>query len=175
MRTAIVLFLTCICGCNQNSNDDMTTFSIDYDAFTFDEYFYIGKHDVPWLDMTANFIIDTEDSPIPDVHRELVAFACRLLSSTRDKLERYIYDEYQSEIYGSISGGDDITPPISKPSDIWTLLSAPGIHTPPDHRIESDCQFTVTFECVWDPEYGLSILFDDKGDPIDIGGQGHHF
>lgn len=147
--------------------------SINFDEFTFDKYFWEGKHAIPWLASDVEIVIEGDPSRIPDDQRSILAFVHDLPDSTRKTLQQYIYDEYQSEIYGAYSGGDDVTPPISKPADIWGLVSEPGVAI--SDIAEPERHFVVSFECVWDPEHGLSILFNDRGEPVDIGGQGDHF
>ena len=147
--------------------------SFNFNAFTFDKYFWEGKHDIPWLSPDVDIIIDGDPERIPDEQRIILAFVHDRPADTRDKLQRYVYDEYQNEIYGAYSGGDDVTPPISEPHSIWTLVSEPGVAI--SEIAEPKRYFVVSFECVWDPEHGLSILFNDQGDPVDIGGQGDHF
>lgn len=149
--------------------------NVDFNAFTPDKYFWYGTHRVPWLALDASFIIhaDPKDA-IPPTQREIVEFVYKLPAETRDKLEGFLFARYQVEIFGSIDP-EECTPRIQKSSEIWNLVSSPGIHTPPDHRIEPDCYFEVTFECVWDDEHGIAVLFNNRGEPIDLGGQGSHF
>lgn len=144
--------------------------SINFDTFTFDKYFWEGNHAIPWLAADVEIMIDGDAGRIPDEQRSILAFIHDLPISTREKLQQYIYDEYQAEIYGAYSGGDDVTPPISTPNEIWALVSEPGV-TVFDIAVP-ERYFVISFECVWDPEHGLSILFNDQGNPVDIGGQG---
>jgi hypothetical protein len=119
--------------------------------------------------------VDTTDQPIPKRHRDILKYVIEMPPDARQKLEQRLFDTYQSEIYGSYSGGDAVTPRISESHEIWALISQSGIATPPDYAISPSCHFVVNFECVWDPEHGLSILYDECGEIVSIGGQGSHF
>jgi hypothetical protein len=148
--------------------------TVNFGAFTYDEYFWTGKHKVAWLAPDVHFIIQADPEAIPPHQRTIVEFICSLPAETRDRLEDFLFVRYQAEVFGSIDPVE-YTPPIKKSSEIWNLISAPGVHTPPDHRIEPDCYFEVTFECVWDDEHGIAVLFNNQGEPVELGGQGSHF
>ena len=148
---------------------------LDLTSFEKDRYLYIGNAYLPWLGSDVEVIVDTTEDPIPQLHSDILRFVFALPPKTKSELEQFLFERYQNEIYGSMMGGDDVTPPIGSADGIWDLLSAPGVSTPPDHRIASDCHFAITFECVWDPEHGLSIVYDDRGKIVSIGGQGSHF
>ena len=172
--THLLLFVAltaCVVGCMH----DAQTSPPDFASFEKDRYFYTGDAYLPWLESDVEVIVDTTDEPIPPRHIDILKFAFQLPPATRDQLERFLYERYRDEVYGSMVGGDDVTPSIASADEIWNLLSAPGVSTPPDHRIASDCFFAITFECVWDPEHGLSILYDERGRIVSMGGQGSHF
>jgi hypothetical protein len=147
---------------------------VNFDAFKFDRYFWIGKHNVRWLANPTSFLVMSESQAIPDVQRDAIRFVCGLPLETRDKLERRLFEEYQSRIYNSYSGGDAITPPLQKPEDIWKLLEQPGIMIPEVERLSAECQFVATFECPWNPEHGLGILFNHLGSATEVGAPGDY-
>lgn len=169
---------------------------VNFEQFQFDKYFWLGKHEVPWLAPQVTFIIHAEQSRIPDSQREIIQFVCDLPPGTRAKLEAYLYCKYTTEIYGSIDPVGQ-TPRIQKVAEIWRLLfcglagrglprvksaveiwkllSQPGVSIPPTSRIRPDRYFTVSFECLWDEEHGIHVLFNNSGDPIAMGGSGSFF
>ncbi|WP_425617849.1 hypothetical protein NA78x_001539 [Anatilimnocola sp. NA78] len=150
--------------------------TVNYDQFRFDKYFWIGKHDVSWLGPEVEFIINADATDIPQEQRQVVDFVGNLPPSTKAKLERFIYNEYRSKIYGGMTGNDySSTPRVSRSAGIWKLLSQPGIQIPSDDRLNPDRYFTVSFEAVGDEEHGIAILFNDRGEPVKLGGQGAFF
>ena len=151
----------------------MTRDPPDLSTSSYSGCYWEGVCDIPWLDRATECVVEGTSELIGDAERTALEFACRLPPDTRLKLQTFIFNAYQTEIYGSMAGGDRVTPPIATASEIWTLLSEPGIAVSEEPR--PDHYFCVSFECVWDPEHGLSILFDDSGVPIDLGGQGDHF
>jgi hypothetical protein len=167
--------LTASCDRPEVKEANMSKVEVNYDAFAFNKYFWLGRHDVPWLDNNVGFLVDTEEDAIPRVQRDIIEFVCNSPLETRSTLENCLFAEYQPRIYGSFMGGDEVTPPVKRPVEIWDLIREPGVSIPPEDRIAPDCYFVVSFECVWDPEHGLSILFNDRGEPIDVGGQGDYF
>lgn len=152
----------------------MSQLSVNFSAFKFDKYFWCGTQKVRWLGSLTDFIIQGPPEEIPANQRQVVEFACSLPDETRSKLEQFLFEKYQADIFGSIEP-EECTPPIEDSDEIWDLISEPAIHTPPDHRIEPDCYFEVTFECAWDDEHGIAVLFNDRGEPVALGGQGSHF
>jgi len=151
----------------------MEPIEIDFESFeAYSQGLYIRDLNVPWLGGKVQIMIGTDEKAIPERQKEIIRFACQQPLSAKDILERRLYKEYKSEIYGSFSGGDKVTPRISSPREIWKLISAPGIKTPYEHWIKDSHYFVVTFECVWDPEHGLAVLYNSKGEIVKIGGQG---
>lgn len=47
--------------------------------------------------------------------------------------------------------------------------SGNSCRNPSDDEIDADAYFAATFECAWDSEHGLSILFNDRGELVDVG------
>ena len=151
----------------------MTRDSFDLSTFTYSGQYWEGICSIPWLGHATECVVEGTSELIGDAERAALEFARNLPPDTRLKLQAFIFNAYQNEIYGSMAGGDRVAPPISTAPEIWKLISKPGIAV--SEEPGADHYFCVLLECVWDPEHGLSILFDDKGVPIDLGGQGDHF
>jgi hypothetical protein len=150
----------------------MSADAVDFGGFRFDKYFWLGKLNVPWLANPTSFLVASEAKQIPEIQRAIVRFACGLPLSTRDKLAFRLFEEYQARIYNAFTGGHEVTPPLKRPADIWNLLTQPGITVPDLELLSPDCQFVATFECPWDPEHGLGILFNREGAPTQVGAPG---
>lgn len=148
----------------------MPKLTIDFTKFRRDAYFWVGQHDVPWLAPASSFLIDTEDVELSNEYKNLVERICNLPRTVRNRLETFLYREYQDNIFDTLCGGLDVTPPISRPTEIWSLLTQPGIGIPSIEGSSPELLFAVIFECPWDPEHGLSIRFDENCNPVEIGG-----
>ena len=85
-----------------------------------------------------------------------------LLARTQDfrpYLEKQLFEHYQNKIYGYATGGDEITPPIKEPSEIWPLITGPllWIRYVADEDWDQSIRFVISFACHWDEEHGLDI------------------
>ena len=161
----------------------MTDAEMNLDSFTLDGI-WVGQLNAPWLGGLTHTIVDGEDSGIVEAQRDCMRAACTQNSKTLDALKNRLLNEYQNEIYGSVtafnSDGSEIdfhelTPKFENQEQLWATLSETSINIPPEHRIADNCCFAVSFECNWDEEHGISILFDKSGNPTDAGGHGDHF
>lgn len=171
-------FVTCLtftgCGSSDSMENDMKE-TVDLSQFVHEKHFWTGTLDVPWLADRVEFLVFSREAEIPAEHKAIVEFITHLRPGTRKQLEKTIFNKYQSEIFESVAGGEQATPRLAETPDIWKLLSSPTAAVPPINRIESNCYFAIYFECAWDSEHGLSVLFSDSGVPIDVSGQGDHF
>ena len=161
----------------------MTDAEMKLDSFVLDGI-WIGRLNAPWLGGETHSIVDAADSGIDDMQRDCMRVACTRDAETLDALKIRLFDEYQNEIYGSITAyktaGTEIdfhelTPVIKSPEQLWAILSETTINIPPVHRLTDNCCFAVSFECPWDEEHGISVLFDRSGTPTDVGGYGDNF
>jgi hypothetical protein len=176
----VFIFLFCS-GCTPQPIE-MTDAEMKLDSFKL-QGIWSGTIHAPWLGGDVDAMVDAEDSGIVESQYTCVRTACCLSKVTLQKTQRFLFDHYQNEIYGSIAGYADgkeidfreITPTVANKEQLWALLPDVGLGFPPEHRIADDCFFQLTAECPWDEEHGLAILFDRSGDPIEIGGQDHHF
>ncbi|PHS15990.1 MAG: hypothetical protein COA78_04340 [Blastopirellula sp.] len=83
----------------------------------------------------------------------------------RKHINGKIYEYYQSEVYGNRTIIDwdfqDITekcvPKITEPSQLWKLISDPGI----DSVDEEANQFTLGFRCSWEDDKRLKVKLKD--------------
>ena len=161
----------------------MTDDEMNLDSFVLDGI-WVGRLNAPWLGGETHSIVDAEESGIEDEQRACMRIACTQDTETLNALKNRLFDKYIAEIYGSIAACDadgmevdfqEITPKIQDREQLWSMLSETTINIPPQHRITNDCCFAVSFECPWDEEHGISVLFDKSGSPTDVGGYGDHF
>ena len=154
----------------------MSDSSIDWSNFVCEGPWF-GRLDVSWLGNNISTCIEAPDSGIADSQKAICEFVIGLPFSTRMALESHLYHEYQTNIIGSVCAGPNIelTPKIANSTEIWNLLHGTSIQIPPERNIDMERQFAVTFECLWDEEHGLSILFNADGLPTKFGVQGCFF
>ena len=170
----IIALLFSISSCSQKATF-VKTEQFDFGCLVFDRYFWSGKHELPWMNANATFLVDASSHGIPERQRQIVSFVYSLPVSTKARVEAYLFEYYQQRVYGSLNGGHAITPEIHKANEIWSLVSKPGIDIPPEKKISASRYFVLNLECLWDPEHGLAILFDSNASPVDVGGQGCFF
>ena len=139
---------------------------VDYRSFVFD-YFWYGHVDVPWLRGKVGVIVYGAVEPIPLAQRRVLERVCTLPESIRDSLEKFLFDRLQSKEFRRMQLE---APTLATASDIWRFVSRPTINVPEESRAEA--YFDISFECAWDEEHGISVLFDDRARPIKLGGQG---
>ena len=140
------------------------TGAIDFSKFAY-EHFWVGKVDAPWLGGEVSVLIEGDADRIPARQRHVVERVAMLPSEVRASLESFLVDKIP-------------TLPFDPPkklgrADVWRLVSQPWFNVPAEPRRRA-C-FSVSFECRWDPEHGISVLFDDRARPVRIGSQGDFF
>lgn len=170
----IALLFSLLIGCSDGESH-LVSKNFDFDSLKYERYFWSGKHKVPWLSSTTSFLVDAKETGISEEQREAISFVYSLPRSTKKRVELYLFNYYQNDVFGSLSGGEKATPKIASPDKIWKIVSKPGIDIPPDRKLSSECYFVLNLECVWDSEHGLALLFDRDAIPLDIGGQGKFF
>ena len=161
----------------------MTDAEMNLNSFVLDGI-WVGRLNAPWLGGETHSIVDAEESGIEDGQRACMRIACTRGPESLIALKDRLFDEYRTEIFGSIAAYDsdgteidfrELTPDIQDREQLWSMLSETTINIPPQHEISNDCCFAVSFECPWDEEHGISVLFDKSGSPTDVGGHGDHF
>ena len=60
-------------------------------------------------------------------------------------------------------------PKLSEPSQVWELIDEPVVCIPWIFRSESAVEFELSFNCEWDREHGLGVLYHDFR-PVEFGG-----
>ena len=138
-----------------------------------------------WLDEPAYTIIDSDNyEKISEIQFDCMRKISILCPETLVLLKSWLFDEYQNTIYGSVTAIrngvqvdiHELTPKIESPEELWNLLGQLTLNVPPENAICADCFFAISFfECPWDEEHGISILFNSDGVPTKIAGYGDHF
>ncbi len=161
----------------------MTDAEMNLDSFVLDGI-WIGELNLPWLGGLTHSLVDAKDTGTVEPQRDCMRIACTRNAQTLATLKNRIFEEYQNGIYGSVTAINsdgieidfhELTPKLGNQEQLWEMLSEISIGIPPEHRIDDKCCFTVSFECRWDEEHGISVLFNRRGIPSEVGGYGDHF
>jgi hypothetical protein len=178
-----LLIFCLLAGCN-NSTDETLPMD-DLPPLVFDgQFFWTVIHKEPWFDGEFQLSVNAPESGMSKQQINAVNIARQALPNLDGLLQEYVAEHYRQEVYGTIAGfegdrelsTDEVTPPVTNSRQIWGLLSEPAyINIPKDGDVTKDCCFAIAFECKWDPEHGISVLFNHNGHPVAIGGQCTHF
>jgi hypothetical protein len=87
----------------------------------------------------------------------------------RQEFEGALFAYYQIHVGGTYCSYDDHARPIpgsgppklSEPSQVWGLIDEPVACIPSHFRTPSAIEFELSFNCEWDPEHGLGVLYRD--------------
>jgi hypothetical protein len=95
----------------------------------------------------------------------------------RPAFERALFAYYRAEVDGTYCSYDEHARPIpgsgppklSEPSQVWGLIDEPVVCIPLYFRTLSAIEFELSFNCKWDQEHGLGVLYRDW-QPVEFGG-----
>jgi hypothetical protein len=124
---------------------------------TFNEYFWEIAKDVPFLGRNVVFYIDPEDKSNPGISDKQRAVYHSILNmplNTKNVAAPAIFNNYL-EIRDAV---DPEPPHIDRPEDVWNHVEI--IHIlKPIHRNSQHKYFFIDFNCDWEEEHGLELLF----------------
>jgi len=120
-------------------------------------------------------LLHLKTANVSPLQRKVLGSLVKLPISKRTQLEKFLASHYQAEVFGTLSGGEAVTPKLSNSSEIWRLIRSPVVCVPLSEDIDEDCKFSIGFECNWDPEHGIEIRFDSNDAPVEVGSQGDFF
>ncbi len=60
-------------------------------------------------------------------------------------------------------------PELTEPSQVWPLIDGPEVYIKWFFRTPSAIEFELGFNCEWDREHGLGVLYHDF-QPVEFGG-----
>jgi len=144
-------------------------------SFEREEYWWTKE--IPcafWGGEPVHIHIDVEDwEPSPTSSQVAILDAMlKRQNDFRPEFEAELFDRYKKEIYGYATyyspergeyGKDEITPPLSESSEIWSLIDDPEVWIKfvADDDWDKHIRFILGFECHWDEEHGLRIEVTD--------------
>lgn len=172
---ALMLAILLICGCSEGTHFMSENFTSE--SLVSDGNSLVGNGHIKWLDASAAVIVsrDADATELSLVQKRLLETVIKLPKSTKDRLESMLILHYRNDVFGTLHGGEILTPRLNDRSEIWGLISGPVICVPASDDISDNCKFSVAFECKWDPEHGIEVLFDSNDTPVEVGCQGDFF
>lgn len=159
----------------------MDTSSIAEAATLLREFHFVdptweGTAFVPFWGRELHVSIDPDEQGI--TLRQL-GILREVLSDARDlrpEFERALFAYYQSEVDGTYCACDEHARPIpgsgppklTEPAQVWRLIDDPVVCIPWIFRTETAIEFELSFNCEWDHEHGLGVLYRDW-QPVEFG------
>ncbi len=144
--------------------------------FRFVEPTWEGMAFVPFWGQELDISIDPEDGAITP---RQIAVLRAILSYARDlrpEFEQALFAYYKADVEGTYCSYDERARPIpgtgppelSEPTQVWRLIDEPVVCIPWIFRTPSAIEFELSFNCAWDREHGLGILYRDW-QPVEFG------
>lgn len=126
-------------------------------SITYERFFWEFDRQVPFLGRTVHFMIDPEqkDGEVTDKQRQVYLSILKVPESTRRLMAPAMYQNYR-RIRDSVD--DDTMPSIANATFVWRHVSPSQVFIP-RHSTSRHEYFFVAFECAWEPEHGLEVLF----------------
>jgi hypothetical protein len=145
--------------------------------FQFVDPTWDGTAFVPFWGRELDVSIDPDEGRI--MPRQLAVLRA-VLSYPRDlrpEFERALFAYYQADIDGTYFAYDDRGRPIpgsgppklTDSGQVWALIDYPVVCIPWIFRTDSTVEFELSFNCEWDCEHGLGVLYRDW-QPVEFGG-----
>jgi hypothetical protein len=145
-------------------------------GFEFVDPTWEGTAFVPFWGAELQVSIKPDDEGITPRQLAVLRAVLGYARDLRPEFERALLAYYQADVEGASCCYDDDGEPIpgsgppqlSEPSQVWELIDEP-VDIPWIFRTESAIEFELSFNCQWDPEHGLGVLYRDW-EPVEFGG-----
>lgn len=116
-----------------------------------------GSAFVPFWGRELDFSIYPDEEGITPRQLAILRAVLSYPQDLRPDFERALFAYYQADL--------DLT----EPGQVWTLIDEPVVCIPWIFRTETAIEFELSFNCEWDPEHGLGVLYRDW-QPVKFGG-----
>lgn len=149
--------------------------------FRFIDPFWSGRAPLPcWGGQELSVNIDPEGAEA-DISSRQLDVLCALLeypSDLRPAFERALFRYYQSDVEGSYCAYDPATngpvpgsgpPELTDPPQVWRLIDEAEVFIHWIFRTRAAVEFELSFNCEWDREHGLGVLYRNWK-PVEFGG-----
>jgi hypothetical protein len=136
-----------------------------------------GSAFVPFWESELDVAIDPDDEGITPRQLVVLRAILRYSRDLRPDFERALFAYYQADVDGTYCDYDaearpipgSGSPKLTEPSQIWGLIDSPVVCIPSYFRSHSAIEFELSFNCEWDREHGLGVLYRDWM-PVEFGG-----
>jgi hypothetical protein len=135
-----------------------------------------GTAFVPFWDRELDVSIDPDEEGITPRQLAILRAVLSYSRDLRPEFERALFAYYQTDVDGTYCSYDEHARPIpgsgppklTEPAQVWGLIDVPVIRIPWIFRTETADEFELCFNCGWDPEHGLGVLYRDW-QPVEFG------
>jgi hypothetical protein len=141
--------------------------------FQFIDPTWEGRAFVPFWGSELDVSIDPRDDGITPRQLTILRAVLGHLHDLRPEFERALFAYYQADVDDTYCDYDEhgqliSSPKLTKPSQVWKLVDEPVVCIPSYFRTPSAIEFELSFNCEWDPEHGLGVLYRDW-QPVEFG------
>ena len=137
--------------------------------FQFVDPTWEGKAFVRFWGQELDVSIDPDDGAITPRQLAVLRAILGYSQDLRPEFEQALFAYYQAEVDGTYCSYDEHAQPIpgsgppklSEPPQVWGLIDEPVVCIPCIFRTGSAIEFELSFNCEWDREHGLGVLYRD--------------
>jgi hypothetical protein len=145
--------------------------------FQFVDPTWDGRAFVPFWGADLDVSIDPDEDGITPRQLAVLQAILGYPRDLRPEFERALFAYYQADVKDSYCSYDEHGRPIpgsgppelTESSQVWVLIDEPVVRVPWIFRTASAVEFELCFNCEWDPEHGLGVLYRDWR-PVEFGG-----
>ena len=146
-------------------------------SFEFVDPTWEGIAFVPFWGRELQVSIDPDEEGITPRQLSILRAILSYPRDLRPEFEQELFAYYQADVDGTYCSYDEHAQPIpgsgppklSEPSEVWGLIDEPVVCIPSYFRTPSAIEFELSFNCEWDREHGLGVLYRDW-QPVEFGG-----
>jgi hypothetical protein len=126
----------------------------------YDDVVWEGEVSFPVLGNDVLLVIDASEHENPSNSQiEKLAWLAENIQQIYPSIEANIFTYYKSvfDVYRKALGeySDELMPLLSNSSEVWGLVTEPGIYIAPDYEGN---EIHLEYECTFDVEHGLRVI-----------------
>ena len=145
--------------------------------FRFVDPTWEGTAFVPFWGRELEISIDPDDDGITRRQLKVLRAVLSHSDDLRPAFERALFAYYQADVDGSYCSYDAQAQPIpgsgppklTESAQVWGLIDDPVVCIPMYFHTKSAIEFSLSFNCEWDREHGLGVLYRNWR-PVEFGG-----
>jgi hypothetical protein len=136
-----------------------------------------GTAFVPFWGCDLDVSIDPDEEGITPRQLAILRAVLNYSRDLRPEFERALFAYYQADVDATYCSYDEHARPIpgsgppklTEPAQVWGLIDEPVLCIPWIFRTETAVEFELSFNCEWNREHGLGVLYRDW-QPAEFGG-----